>query len=196
MRNENKDVQPIATLANNITRDWQRAGAEEALSKILRARIVADLSRRISALDAEDLAHDAIMITLVRLRDGNILEPDKVVAFAVGVARRLLLASFRKTKRFVQNGDEVLRGLLVDEPGPMIDCERKEAHSSLWHRVAQLPVVRDRELLVRYYLYNEDSQSLCSEFGMDPRHLSKVLYRARKRLRSTLVAEGESLEAV
>lgn len=49
---------------------------------------------------------------------------------------------------------------------------------------------RDRLLLVRFYLDEEDKDSICRDLQMKPDQFDKVLHRARTRLRKLLEAEG------
>ena len=53
--------------------------------------------------------------------------------------------------------------------------------------MAELRQPRDRQLLRRFYLGEEDKADLCQEYGVTPAHFDRVLYRARQRF-------GELLE--
>ena len=50
--------------------------------------------------------------------------------------------------------------------------------------------MRDRELLVRFYLYEESKESLCRTFGLTELHFNRVIYRARDRFRELLKRRG------
>lgn len=45
---------------------------------------------------------------------------------------------------------------------------------------------RDRELLVRYYLHDEDKDSVCRRLGLTEAHFNRVIFRARERFRGLL----------
>ena len=44
-------------------------------------------------------------------------------------------------------------------------------------------VERDREVLLRYYLAEENSSRICADLGIDAEHFYRVLSRARQRYR-------------
>src|SRR5262249_37968305 len=49
---------------------------------------------------------------------------------------------------------------------------------------------RDRAILVRFYLDEEDKETICRDLGLSPLQFDKILHRARGRLRKLLEAEG------
>ena len=50
----------------------------------------------------------------------------------------------------------------------------------------ELPMRRDRELLQRYIVNEEDKFALCREYGLTSEHFDRVLHRARVRLKELL----------
>ena len=46
--------------------------------------------------------------------------------------------------------------------------------------------LRDRQVLVRYYLRDEDKATLCHDLGLSDEHFNRVLHRARERFRALL----------
>jgi RNA polymerase sigma-70 factor (ECF subfamily) len=50
--------------------------------------------------------------------------------------------------------------------------------------------VRDRTILVRFYLDEQDRESICRELHITPAQFAKVLHRARTRLRTLLESDG------
>ena len=51
----------------------------------------------------------------------------------------------------------------------------------------ELPVQRDREILLRFYLNDEDKDSICAGLGVDSTHFNRVLFRAKERFRELVV---------
>jgi RNA polymerase sigma-70 factor (ECF subfamily) len=49
-----------------------------------------------------------------------------------------------------------------------------------------MPVERDRELLIRFYVYDQDKQEICRELGLNSLHFNRVLFRAKNRFRKLL----------
>lgn len=59
----------------------------------------------------------------------------------------------------------------------------------------QLSIPRDRELLRRFYLQDEDKEAICSDLGLSAQHFDRVLYRARQRMRD-LIEEQKGLRSL
>jgi RNA polymerase sigma-70 factor (ECF subfamily) len=49
---------------------------------------------------------------------------------------------------------------------------------------------RDREILVRFYLREEEKDAICRDLGLEAEQFDKVLHRARGRLKELLEAAG------
>ncbi|HEY2591447.1 MAG TPA: hypothetical protein VGI35_07635, partial [Steroidobacteraceae bacterium] len=49
---------------------------------------------------------------------------------------------------------------------------------------------RDRGVLVRFYLEEDDKETICRDLQLTPLQFDKVLHRARRRLRTLLEASG------
>lgn len=41
--------------------------------------------------------------------------------------------------------------------------------------IRELPTERDRQLLLRFYVTEEDKESLCADLGLDSLHFNRVL---------------------
>jgi len=54
--------------------------------------------------------------------------------------------------------------------------------------LGELAVPRDREILVRTYLKDEDKAAICEKLGIDSAHYNRVLFRAKQRFRELLVS--------
>ena len=50
----------------------------------------------------------------------------------------------------------------------------------------EMRLPRDREVLVRVYLYDQDKDQVCRELGIDEQHYKRVLHRARARFAELL----------
>jgi RNA polymerase sigma-70 factor (ECF subfamily) len=58
----------------------------------------------------------------------------------------------------------------------------------------QLSISRDREILRRYYLSDDDKEVICRDLGLSPGHFDRVLYRAKQRMRE-LIDRQDGLKA-
>jgi DNA-directed RNA polymerase specialized sigma24 family protein len=49
---------------------------------------------------------------------------------------------------------------------------------------------RDRDVVMRFYLYDEDKELICRDFGLSSASFNKIISRARQRLKDRLSARG------
>jgi len=56
--------------------------------------------------------------------------------------------------------------------------------------IASLPTLRDREIVKRFYLDEEDKAEICRSLGLSPLHFDRVIFRARQRMRLLMAAKG------
>jgi len=70
-------------------------------------------------------------------------------------------------------------------PNPEGQTSARERAEMLRRHIAEMPV-RDRELLRRVFLEEEDKDEVCRDLNVGRDHLRILLHRARMRLRATL----------
>jgi RNA polymerase sigma-70 factor (ECF subfamily) len=143
--------------------------------------------RRVSCAAAvDDLFQDCCVLTITRLRHGDLRAPDKPEYFMIGVARRLLLAYVRGKveSRVVLWDHDELEYQLADSVSLEEAVEQEMLGESVRARLDDLQIARDREVLVRRYLLDEDTETVARELGITESEVRVVLCRARKRLRS------------
>jgi RNA polymerase sigma factor (sigma-70 family) len=141
-------------------------------------------------VDAEDLTQETLHIVVERVRARTLEDPRKVFAFAATTARNLALNAARKMLR----QQTVVDSDLVDELAQNLEMEQSELTDSDDRQLAEavvslleeLPTLRDRQMLMRFYLDGIDKQQLCRELGLSPKHFDRVLMRARSRLRTII----------
>jgi RNA polymerase sigma-70 factor (ECF subfamily) len=69
----------------------------------------------------------------------------------------------------------------------------QEQRKLLARRVlAAMPSERDRTVLFRFYIADDDKERICEDLGLSSTHFNQVLFRARERFRSLLDEMGGS----
>ena len=162
------------------------AAAETALVERY-SRGLLYLLRRLAPESADDLHQETFRIVLERLRRRGLGEPAGVAAFLRGTARNLVIAERRKTMRRRTDADDEELARAV-HPGPsqlaaVLVGEEADAVRAL---IRELPTDRDREILMRYYVAEEEKSSICADLRLDGLHFNRVLFRARQRFRDLL----------
>lgn len=168
------------------------------------AELVAQLSpglrvilRRLTpdAALADDLHQETLAVMLRRIRARELRQPEAVAGFVRSTARNLFIADRRKETRYTDLGDEpeatadrLLAGTAEgaerhhgEHPLRLLMAE--EEARLVRQLLAELRHPRDRELLVRVYLREEEKERVCRELEIDPALYNRVLFRARQRLR-------------
>lgn len=141
--------------------------------------------------DASDLLNDAICVTYQKWREGKLARPDQVGGYVYQVAMNLL----RNRRRAVidradrRAGPEVLELLPSNQLSQDEMFENRMA-ALVREMIAGMDSHRDRVVLVRFYLDEEDRDAICHELGLTPVQFIKILHRARSRLRQLLEAQG------
>jgi RNA polymerase sigma factor (sigma-70 family) len=165
------------------------------------SRLVARFSRGVRLMlrkylssndpNLDDLAQDVMIATLEALRAGRIRDAralpgylqTTVVRCAQGQARRP-----SNNHKLHQPIDENDAQLAAPEPTNELDQARRAKQLRLL--LQEIPVARDREVLLRFYLDEQPIEQICAELLIDPEHLRRVLHRARTRFKPILERAG------
>ncbi|HXY96818.1 MAG TPA: sigma-70 family RNA polymerase sigma factor [Steroidobacteraceae bacterium] len=139
---------------------------------------------------AADILQDAAVTTLEKLRSGEIAHPENLGGYLYRVAINHLRNHRRKDRSALSSPAQLeeLRDS-VDDP----DWERvgrPQWAAAARRMLAEMPAARDRELLVRFYLNDEDKDAICRELNLSQEHFNRVIFRARNRFRELLEQRG------
>lgn len=198
----------LVTSSASVLESALETGAPEALSHASpspgeRSRIEALVAREYVGLRlliarrtgdpqvAAELLNDAVCTTWEKWQAGQIARPDQIVGYIFQVAmnhwrnRRRIIAE-RPDKRA---DAKLLEALPSSEPAA---DDAIEAHiaTRVKELIKSLRSRRDRAVLVRFYLDEEDSETICRELELTPAQFVKVLHRARGRLRELVESSG------
>ena len=132
---------------------------------------------------AEDLAQETFRIALEKIRRGDLREPEKLAGFLCSLARNLSIEHFRKASAHRASGPPPEDSVRGDEPDPLERLLRAEQARIVRGILSELPTERDRQILLRFYLAEEDKAAICRDLGLTSLHFNRVLFRARERYR-------------
>jgi RNA polymerase sigma-70 factor (ECF subfamily) len=137
---------------------------------------------------AEDLCNEAFRIVFERLGRQPLQDPTKLAAFLAQTVRNLLTADRRKAaRRRTVTGEQAAIDEFPDaESDPSASLQSQLRARAVRQVLQEMPAVRDRQLLVRYYLNDEDIEKICVDLGLTEEYFYKVLHRARERFRHLL----------
>jgi RNA polymerase sigma-70 factor (ECF subfamily) len=175
-----QDPQPAATpldLASASSLAGLRDGVLHLLRSELRDFVLAD-----------DLCNETFRIVLERLRLQPLDDPGRISSYLAQTARNLAIAYRRKEKRqhTVTGHEATLEALGVADLDPAVIVQSQSRAAAVRRVLEEIPQVRDREILVRVYLYDQDKEQVCRELGIGADHYKRVVHRARERFRTLI----------
>ena len=151
------------------------------------------LLRRIrDANITQEILQEAVATTIAHSRAGRISDPKRLGGYVYRVALNL----YRNYRREYANRPGVhATDEEVDQlPAQRVTEEEAAMNGSIMRHVVaiieSLPTARDREIVKRYYLDEEEKEEICRSLQLTPLHFDRVIHRARQRMRALLEAKG------
>ena len=141
---------------------------------------------------AADLLNEAIYTTWQKWQDGKIERPQQLAGYVFAVAMNLLRNHRRSMG--VRPGKRASAAELDALPAgesrdALIEAELATRVRKL---IQELDSERDRTVLVRFYLNEEEKETICRTLSLSALQFDKVLHRARRRLRELMESRGFS----
>ena len=138
---------------------------------------------------ALDLAQETFRIAIEKLRQSPIEQIERVAGYLRGTAINLVSADVRKNMRRATTADsDAVDAAADDAAGPFDHVSTEQVQRIVRKLLDELPVQRDREILVRTYLEDQDKSAICEALGVDSAHYNRVLFRAKQRFRELLTS--------
>lgn len=132
---------------------------------------------------AEDLHQETLVVALAKLRRGELRDPDKLPAFLRGTARNLARGERRRRWRWSDLPAEEFSEARDRSRGPLGELLLGEEMALVRRLLGELPSPRDREVLLRFCVAEEDKERICADLGLSRLQFNLVLFRARRRFR-------------
>src|SRR5215218_100121 len=135
--------------------------------------------------DAEDLYQETFRLGLEKVRRGEVRDPERLAGFLRSLARNLSIEHYRKAARRGSREEEIETAADVSNPdtGQLGQLLRKEKVNLVRQLLDELGSERDRQILFRFYIAEEDKESIRSDLGLTAPEFNLVLFRARRRYR-------------
>jgi len=136
----------------------------------------------------EDVYQETFCLALQKIRQGEVREPERLSGFIVSLARNLMIDHFRRTSRRQAREEPAADSAALYSPEPsQLDRLLQEQRKVLARRVlASMPSERDRAVLFRFYIADDDKDRICEDLGLSSLHFNQVLCRARERFKKLL----------
>lgn len=135
----------------------------------------------------DDLVQDVLAGVIERLRAGAIHDSAALPGYVQAAAVYATTAEYRR-RRPTQSVSTIEN--LPDSDSPTARLDATQLATMLRALLAEMPVARDRAILARFYLDEQDKDQVCAALGIDPAHFHRVVFRARERFRALLEQAG------
>ena len=139
---------------------------------------------------AADILQDAAVTTLEKLRNGEIAHPENVGGYLYRVALNHLRNHRRKDRTGVSSADAVDELQANEGDADWEQVGRPQWAAAARRMLDEMPAARDRELLLRFYLNDEEKEQICKDLHLSHEHFNRVIFRARNRFRELAERRG------
>lgn len=139
---------------------------------------------------AADILQDAAVTTLEKLRSGEIARPENLGGYLYRVALNHLRNHRRKDRTAISSSDALEELPTAENEEDWGNIGGRQWATNARRMLEEMPVARDREILVRFYLDDEDKESICQELQLSEDHFNRVIFRARNRFRDFIEHRG------
>lgn len=119
-----------------------------------------------------------------KLRRGDLREPAKLPGFLAQIARSLTIEHYRKVQRRKTDPDsDAIAEVVASGSGPLSELLTREDAGLVRQVIQELGTERDRDILLRFYIAEEDKERIKADLGLSSLQFNRVLHRARERYR-------------
>ena len=134
---------------------------------------------------AEDLFQETFRLALEKIRKGEVRDPERLAGFLRSLAKNLSIEHYRRgSRREVREEElEAAAELTAPETGQLGHLLRQEKAALIRQVLEELGSERDRQVLFRFYIAEEDKEQIRSDLGLTGPEFNLVLFRARRRYR-------------
>jgi RNA polymerase sigma-70 factor, ECF subfamily len=140
------------------------------------------LCRQLGPQELDDKVHDTFVVVVQAIRRGELREPSRLMGFVRTIVRRQVAAHIDKvvhTRRDQIDLDSTVR--LADPEGNPEERAMFTQRTELINRVLGELSLRDREILTRFYLLEQNQDQICSEMGLTETQFRLLKSRAKAR---------------
>lgn len=162
-----------------------RNGEEPAMEELYRVfsrGVRYYLCRQLGPQELDDRVHDAFLIVVQAIQRGDLREPERLMGFVRTVVRRQVAAHIdqavhsRKEEVDLEVGSRIA-DLRHNPESNAADRQRAELMAHVLRGLSP----KDREILTRFYLYEQPQEQICEEMSLSETQFRLLKSRAKTR---------------
>jgi RNA polymerase sigma-70 factor (ECF subfamily) len=165
-----------------------RAGdfrTQEHFSAYFSALIKIKLCSRLKSPEAmDDLRQETFSRFFMALREGKILQPERLGSFVNSICNNVLLEHYRSGARDMFLDEDETENVPAKDMHLLDVIAARETEKKVRQILEELPE-RDRRLLHEVFLEERDKDEVCRDFGVDRDYLRVLLHRAKQAFKSS-----------
>jgi len=163
-------------------RAGERSAEDELVQRYSRGVAIIIGQSLADASAAADVYQETFRLALLKVRAGEVRDPDRLAGFVSGIARSLVIEHFRGAARLrARQEGEPDREFPSGEPSQLDQLLREERAALARRVLSELPSDRDRKVLYRFYIGDDEKGDICADLGISALHFNQVISRARQR---------------
>jgi RNA polymerase sigma-70 factor, ECF subfamily len=140
------------------------------------------LCRQLGVQDVDDKVHDTFLIVVQAIQNGDLREPDRLMGFVRTIARRLVAGHIDTMVHKRRENVAVESGIVLsDQRGTPEQNVIHQQKVDVMLRVLGEMNARDRDVLTRFYLYEQSQDVICREMKLSATQFRLLKSRAKAR---------------
>jgi RNA polymerase sigma-70 factor, ECF subfamily len=157
------------------------AGLEE-LYRVFSRGVRFYLCRQLGPQDLDDRVHDTFIIVAQAIQRGELREPERLMGYVRTIVRRQVAAQIEDNVLSRRQQFDLDWGLAVkDTASNPEQAAIRHENQQLAARVLKSIAPRDREILIRFYLWEQPADQICTEMGLTDTQFRLLKSRAKAR---------------
>lgn len=154
----------------------------EELYRVLSRGVRYYLCRQLGPQDLDDRVHDTFLVVAQAIQRGELREPERLMGYVRTIVRRQVAAQIEDNVLSRKHQFDLDWGLAVRDAGnnPEQNAIRRE-NERIARKVLKSIAPRDREVLIRFYLWEQSAEQICGEMGLTETQFRLLKSRAKAR---------------
>src|SRR5262249_4779458 len=140
------------------------------------------LCRQLGPQELDDKVHDTFVVVVQAIRRGELREPERLMGFVRTIVRRQVAAHIDRIVHNRREQADFESSTKVPDPrGNPEEAAIFRQRAELIERVLKEMPERDREILTRFYLFEQGQDQICSEMSLSETQFRLMKSRAKAR---------------
>lgn len=140
------------------------------------------LCRQLGPQDLDDRVHDTFLVVAQAIQRGELREPARLMGYVRTIVRRQVAAQIEENVLRRRQQYDLDWGVAVhDAASNPEQAVIRQQNQQIALRVLKGIAPRDREILIRFYVWEQPAEQICSEMGLSDTQFRLLKSRAKSR---------------